>query len=75
MDENAPERARHSLISYIHTFDVSSLPGSPVLDYAGSIGNTEVSAEMAHPRWKANTSSGYAIGPVSAALHWRYSLQ
>jgi outer membrane receptor protein involved in Fe transport len=62
----------NSLIAYTHTFKVSSLPGSPVLDFAGSIGNTEVSPEMAHPRWKANTSFGYAIGPVSAALHWRY---
>ena len=62
----------NSLIAYIHTFNVASLPGSPVLDYAGSIGNTQVSPEMAHPRWKANTAFGYAIGPVSAALHWRY---
>ena len=61
-----------SLISYTHTFKVASLPGSPVLDYAGSIGNTEVSPEMAHPRWKANTAFGYSIGPVSAAVHWRY---
>jgi outer membrane receptor protein involved in Fe transport len=61
-----------SLISWTHTFTVSSLPGSPVLDYAGSIGNTEVSPEMAHPHWKANTAFGYSIGPVSTTLHWRY---
>jgi iron complex outermembrane receptor protein len=61
-----------SLIAYTHKFDVASLPGSPVLNYAGSIGNTEVSPEMAHPHWKANTAFGYSIGPVSAALHWRY---
>lgn len=62
----------NSLINYTHTFDVSSLPGSPVLDFAGSIGNTEVSPEMAHPHWKANTAFGYSIGPVSTTLHWRY---
>ncbi|MDP9087532.1 MAG: TonB-dependent receptor [Pseudomonadota bacterium] len=62
----------NSLIGYVHTFNVSSLPGSPVLDYAGSIGNTQVSPEMAHPHWKANTAVGYAIGPVSAAVHWRF---
>jgi outer membrane receptor protein involved in Fe transport len=61
-----------SLVSYVHSFDVSALPGSPVLDYAGSIGNAQVSPEISHPRWKGNTSLGYAIGPVSAALHWRY---
>jgi iron complex outermembrane receptor protein len=62
----------NSMIAYIHTFKVASLPGTPVLDYAGSIGNTEVSPEMAHPRYKANTAFGYSIGPVSAVLHWRY---
>ncbi len=62
----------NSMIAYIHTFKVASLPGSPTLDYAGSIGNTEVSPEMAHPRWKANTAFGYSIGPVSTTLHWRY---
>jgi iron complex outermembrane recepter protein len=62
----------NALINYTHTFDVSALPGSPVLDYAGSIGNTQVSPEMAHPHWKANTAFGYSIGPVTTTLHWRY---
>jgi iron complex outermembrane recepter protein len=62
----------NSMINYTHTFDVSALPGSPVLDYAGSIGNTQVSPEMAHPHWKANTAFGYSIGPVTTTLHWRY---
>ncbi len=62
----------NSLLAYTHTFDVSSLPGSPVLDFAGSIGNTEVSPEMAHPHYKANTSIGYSIGPVTTTVHWRY---
>jgi len=61
-----------SLVSYVHSFDVSALPGSPVLDFAGSIGNAQVSPEISHPHWKANTSLGYSIGPVSAAVHWRY---
>src|SRR5450631_4292744 len=72
LSDNAGAVRLNSLISYTHTFKVSSLPGSPVLDYAGSIGNTEVSPEMAHPHWKANTAFGYSIGPVSAAVHWRY---
>jgi outer membrane receptor protein involved in Fe transport len=62
----------NSLIAYTHAFDVALLPGSPVLDFAGSIGNSQVSPEMSHPHWKANTAFGYAIGPVSAAVHWRY---
>ncbi|MFI4964110.1 MAG: TonB-dependent receptor plug domain-containing protein, partial [Caulobacterales bacterium] len=61
-----------SVISYVNSFNVSSLPGSPMLDFAGSIGNASVSPEIAHPRWKSNTTFGYSVGPVSAALHWRY---
>ncbi|MDB6046020.1 MAG: hypothetical protein JWM63_4571 [Gammaproteobacteria bacterium] len=62
----------NSIIAYTRSFDVAALPGAPVRNYAGSIGDTEVSAEMAHPHWKANTAIGYAVGPVSAAVHWRY---
>jgi iron complex outermembrane receptor protein len=72
LSERAGTFRLNSLIAYVHTFDVALLPGSPVLDFAGSIGNSQVSPEMSHPHWKANTAFGYAIGPVSAAVHWRY---
>jgi iron complex outermembrane receptor protein len=72
LSERAGTFRLNSLIAYVHTFDVALLPGSPVLDFAGSIGNAQVSPEMSHPHWKANTAFGYAIGPVSAAVHWRY---
>ncbi|MDB5466040.1 MAG: hypothetical protein JWQ46_802, partial [Phenylobacterium sp.] len=61
-----------SVITYLNSFRVSSLPGTPILDYAGSIGNASVSPEISHPRWKASTTVGYVLGPVSAALHWRF---
>jgi iron complex outermembrane receptor protein len=72
LSDKAGKITVNSLVSYVHSFDVAALPGSPVLDYAGSIGNSQVSPEISHPHWKANTSLAYAIGPVSAALHWRY---
>jgi outer membrane receptor protein involved in Fe transport len=62
----------NSVVTYTHSFKVSSLPGSPVLDYVGSIGNSAVSPQISHPRWKANTTLGYAVGPVQTALHWRF---
>jgi outer membrane receptor protein involved in Fe transport len=72
LSDRAGQITLNSLVSYVHSFDVAALPGSPVLDYAGSIGNAQVSPEISHPHWKANTALGYGIGPVSAALHWRY---
>jgi iron complex outermembrane receptor protein len=62
----------NSMIAYTHSFNVAALPGAPSLNYAGSIGDTQVSPDMSHPRWKGYTSLGYGIGPVTAALHWRY---
>ncbi len=72
LSDRAGKISMGSLVSYVHSFDVAALPGSPVLDYAGSIGNAQVSPEISHPHWKANTSLGYSIGSLSATLHWRY---
>jgi iron complex outermembrane receptor protein len=72
LSENYGRIRVSSIVSYINSYKVASLPGSPVLDYAGSIGNASVSPEIAHPKWKANTTIGYSVGPVSAALHWRF---
>ena len=62
----------NTVVTYLLGFDVASLPGSPVLDYAGSIGNSSVSPQIAHPRWKANTSIGYTNGPFTVTATWRY---
>lgn len=62
----------HSVVTYLMGFNVASLPGSPVLDYAGSIGNSSVSPQIAHPEWKASTSIGYTNGPFTVTGTWRY---
>ena len=62
----------HSTVTYLMGFNVASLPGSPVLDYAGSIGNSSVSPQIAHPEIKANTSIGYTNGPFTLTGTWRY---
>ena len=72
LSEEAGKIRVASVISYVNSFNVASLPGSKTLDFAGSIGNASVSPEIAHPRWKANTTVGYVVGPWSAAVHWRF---
>src|SRR5437588_641076 len=62
----------NSVVSYTRSFDVASLPGSPVLNFAGSIGNDSVSPEIAHPHWKAVTGLSYARAGLKAGVHWRY---
>ncbi|KZC16574.1 hypothetical protein RHOFW510R12_01590 [Rhodanobacter sp. FW510-R12] len=69
-----------TFLSYVHSLTISGVPGVAASNYAGSIADTSTAlaadgssiSDLSHPRWKANTTFGYSIGPVSAALHWRY---
>jgi len=59
--------------TYLSSFRIQTLPGTPFTEYAGTIGNTQVNAyDDTHPRWKLATSVGYALGPVTTSLRWRY---
>lgn len=62
----------NTVVTYLRSFAVSSLPGSPVLDYAGSIGNSAVSPQISHPTWKAVTSLGYAGEMFAINGRWRF---
>ena len=69
-----------TFISYVHSLTISGVPGIAASNYAGSVADTSTAlaadgssiSDLSHPRWKANTTIGYSVGPVSAALHWRY---
>jgi outer membrane receptor protein involved in Fe transport len=72
MSESAGSIHLLSLVTFTKSFEVASLPGAAPLDFAGSIGNSAVSNDIAHPHWKANTGIGYRHGPLSAGMHWRF---
>ena len=72
LGEGAGTMRLNSVVTYTRSFKVSSLPGSPVLDYVGSIGNNAVSPQIAHPRWKTNTSLGYTSGAFTITGRWRF---
>lgn len=69
-----------TFLSYVRSLTISGVPGVAAANYAGSVADTSTAlaadgssiSDLSHPRWKANTTFGYSIGPVSAALHWRY---
>ena len=69
-----------TFLSYVHSLTISGVPGVAASNYAGSVADTSTAlaadgssiSDLSHPRWKANTTFGYSVGPVSAALHWRY---
>ena len=66
-----------TVISYLNSYKVAGLLGSPTLDYAGSIGfgldsGTQFGGDISHPHWKSNTAFTYTYGPFSGTLRWRF---
>ncbi|MBY8829854.1 TonB-dependent receptor domain-containing protein [Hephaestia mangrovi] len=62
-----------SVATYLDTFKIQNFAGAPTLDYAGTIGNTQIDLFAdAHPRWKATSTATLGVGDVSASLRWRY---
>ncbi|MDR6530196.1 outer membrane receptor protein involved in Fe transport [Caulobacter rhizosphaerae] len=63
----------NATVNYLIDFKIQTLPGGPTLDYAGSIGNTQIDVfATAHPIWKGAASAAWEVGPVRTALQWRY---
>lgn len=59
--------------SYLRSFKIQNLAGSPTLDYAGTIGNTQIDYyASAHPTWKAVGTIGWDVWKVESNLRWRY---
>jgi len=48
----------------VDKYEVQSVEGGPVYDYAGFVGTL--------PTWKATSHVRYAQGPGSVGLRWRY---
>ncbi|HEV2442865.1 MAG TPA: TonB-dependent receptor [Steroidobacteraceae bacterium] len=80
LPESAGRVMLQTYVSYLRSLQISGVPGVPNVDFAGSIGDTQTAiqadgttvSDISHPKWKANTMFGYTVGPVGAALHWRY---
>ncbi len=80
LPEGAGRISLQSYVSYLRSLTVSGVPAVPSLNYAGAVGDTATAiaadgssiSDLSHPKWKANTTLGYSVGPVSAGLHWRY---
>lgn len=72
----SPSAGRISLgvvVNYLDTFRIQTLPTSPELEYAGTIGNTQIDFfATAHPEWKGSVNAGWRVGPVQSFLKWRY---
>lgn len=73
LPDQAGEIGLNVMVNYLASFDIQSVPGGPTLDYAGTIGNTQIDQYAdAHPRWKGVTTLFWNVGPVQTSFRWRY---
>jgi outer membrane receptor protein involved in Fe transport len=62
-----------TVVNYLDSFQIQTLPGGPKLNFAGTIGNSQIDFFAdAHPRWKATSSAIWDIGPLETSVRWRY---
>ncbi len=60
-------------VNKLDEFAIQTLPGGPFVDFAGTLGNTQIDQFAdAHPNWKATTSLTYALNPFDLTLRWRF---
>ncbi|CAN5577734.1 TonB-dependent receptor [soil metagenome] len=72
LPEGAGRLRLSSVVNYLESFKIESLPGAGFRDYAGTIQNTQIDLfSSARPRWKATSSATWSLEPVDLSLRWR----
>lgn len=62
----------NTVITYLDSFKIQTVPGAKWYDYAGSVGSVSASNPGSLPKWKAVTSVTYADDLLSIGLRWRH---
>lgn len=61
------------VVSNLLAYKIQNLAGAPFLDYAGTIGNSQIDAgAIGFPEWKISLTSTYRIGPAELSLGYRW---
>ncbi|MGA0607840.1 TonB-dependent receptor domain-containing protein [Phenylobacterium sp. VNQ135] len=73
LDERFGELSVNFVLSWMDTYKIQSLAGAAYFDYAGTIGNAQISADaISHPEWKVSSTFTYRVGDARLALRWRW---
>lgn len=63
----------NAVLSYMDEYAIQSLQGAPFVNYAGTIGDAQITADaISHPRWKSTATFGYRLGDLNLDLRWRW---
>jgi outer membrane receptor protein involved in Fe transport len=73
LGKNSGQINLNSATSWIHEYEIQLVPGSPWLNYTGSI-PINLSATPAVPVWHTLTTLSYSVAPVpiTVGVRWRY---
>ncbi len=58
-------------VAYVDKYEIAALPGTPLVNFAGTIGNNSIGG-LSHPHYKANASFTYTKGPFQLGTRARY---
>jgi iron complex outermembrane recepter protein len=58
-------------VSYLDKYEISSLPGTPLLDFSDTIGNDALGG-LSHPTWKGTGTLTYANNAFQVGVRARY---
>jgi outer membrane receptor protein involved in Fe transport len=68
LDDRFGQLNLNVVATHLESYQSNDVPGSPFLEYAGTIGGFGA----ALPKWKGLTSVTYSVGPVDATFRWQY---
>lgn len=61
-----------TVITYLDSFKIQTVPGARWYDYAGTVGSVSTSNPGSLPKWKAVTSLTYSDETLVLGLRWRH---
>lgn len=69
----AGELHLNTIVNYLDKFEISTLPGAPYINYAGTNGNSQIDPlSLSKPRWKLTGALGYSVGAFQITGRYRY---
>src|SRR5690606_25540561 len=61
------------IVSYLDQYKIQNTADSPFLDFAGTIGNSQIDpGAIAFPEWKVSTSLTWDYGPLALTGRYRW---
>lgn len=63
----------NAVVNYLDSYKIQSLPGAATLEFAGTIGDSQIDLYgISKPRWKGTLTGSYVNGPFDLSVRWRY---